>query len=899
MFMSVLLRVGFLLGAVLWSWNIQAANLPEGFAEVQIASGLNPTAMAMAPDGTLFITQKDGRIMIVRDGLLLPQPAVTLNVDPFNERGLSGIAIDPNFAETGYIYVFYTVPNDNFNRISRLTFLGDFFVPGSEQVLMEIDPMPGSIHNAGAMHFGPDGYLYITTGDGADAITSQSLTTLGGKVLRISPDGSIPPDNPFYNQTTGNNRAIWAMGFRNPFSSAIDPATGLFFINDVGGADFEEVNSVVRGGNYGWPLIEGLRTNQNQPANYQDPLHAYSHQVGCAVVGATFYRADNPSFPAFYHGKYFFADYCEGFIKVMNPQTGVIEEIFATDANRPLQLLVAPNGDLYYLSRAGIGGGSVGDNTSTNEGALYRVFYQGMGAPVVSVQPRDVFISAGEEGIFTVRASGTPPFTYQWQRDGVPVSGANDDSLIVSNAQLSDSGAVFTCLIGNASGQIPSNAAKLLVTADQRPNPFIEFPGDGYTWRAGDTLRFGGYASDPEDGELGSYALTWRIDLHHNDHSHPALQPTPGISQGQLIIPRFGEVDHNLWLRVYLTATDSKGLSKTVYSEYFPQKSQLTLVTRPAGLEMIIDGRRVTTPHTQPVVIGLSHTVTSGGAQARGDSVYSFLRFANNGSSAVNFPFFAFPNDTTLVADFEGTPYADGTGLLGVYYRDDEDLVFDFREKPAFFRVDPTVDFDWLTGSPAPGFPEDDFAVQWIGEVTPLFTEWVDFQVESDDGVRLRVNNELIIDQWVLQGATVSQGGFFMEKGRKYPILLEYFERGGDAVVKMRWQGEKTPLQIIPSKQLFPADRFGIRTDPFFYDLRVMGNPVEETLRIQVSLNQPERLRFRLMDTQGRTVWTARQNLDSALENLEYDVRHISSGLYFLEVEGDREIPRQILKVVF
>lgn len=896
--MSVLLRVGFSLAVLLWSWNIQAANLPEGFAEVQIASGLNPTAMAMAPDGTLFITQKDGRIMIVRDGLLLPQPAVTLNVDPFNERGLSGIAIDPNFAQNGHIYVFYTVPNENHNRISRITLSGDFFVPGSEQVIMEIEPMPGSIHNAGAMHFGPDGFLYITTGDGADAITSQSLTTLGGKVLRIAADGSIPTDNPFYNQTNGNYRAIWAMGFRNPFSSAMDPTTGLFFINDVGGGDFEEVNSVVRGGNYGWPIIEGLYTNQNRPANYQDPLHAYSHQVGCAVVGATFYRAQNLSFPAFYHGKYFFADYCEGFIKVMNPQNGVIEEIFATEANRPLQLLVAPNGDMYYLSRAGIGGGSVGDNTSTNEGALYRIFYQGMGAPVVSVQPRDVFISAGEDGIFTVRPSGTPPFTYQWSRDGEPISGATGDSLTVVNAQLADSGAVFTCLIGNGSGQILSNGAKLLVTADQRPNPFIEFPGDGYTWRAGDTLRFRGYAIDPEEGPLAESALTWRVDLHHNDHSHPALQPTAGMSEGELIIPRFGEVDHNLWLRVYLTATDSKGLSKTIYNEYFPQKSQLTLLTRPPGLEVVIDGRRVTTPHAQPVVIGLAHTVTSGGAQARGDSVYSFVRFANS-TTQPNLPFFAFPNDTTIVVEYEGTAYGNGTGLLGVYYEDDEDLVFDFREKPSFFRVDPTVDFDWALASPAPGFPENDFAIQWVGEVTPLFTEWVDFQVESDDGVRLTVNNELIIDQWVLQGVTVSQGGFFMEKDKKYPILLEYFERGGEAVVKMRWQGTRTPLQIIPSKQLFPADRFGIRTDPFFYDLKVMGNPVQEKLRIQVSLNQPERLRFRLMDTQGRTVWTARQNLDSALENLEYDVRHISSGLYFLEVEGDREIPRQILKVVF
>ncbi|HMP14338.1 MAG TPA: PQQ-dependent sugar dehydrogenase, partial [Saprospiraceae bacterium] len=301
-------RLAFTGIALIWSALIWA-QLPEGFIQVRLAENLDPTTMTIAPDGRVFITEKNGRIRIVKNGQLLPDPFLSIAVDNFNERGLSGLALHPDFDRNHYVYVFYTVPAANRNRVSRFTANGDFAMPGSEEVLLEMDPLSGTIHNAGAMFFGPDGKLYIATGDGSDANNSQRLTNLLGKILRINDDGSIPEDNPFYQQTSGNNRAIWALGLRNPFTFALQPSTGRIFANDVGGERFEEVNDIVKGGNYGWPIIEGFRTTQAPPVNYRDPLYAYSHAEGCAVTGGTFYNPEVATFPPQYHGKYFFADY--------------------------------------------------------------------------------------------------------------------------------------------------------------------------------------------------------------------------------------------------------------------------------------------------------------------------------------------------------------------------------------------------------------------------------------------------------------------------------------------------------------------------------------------------------------------------------------------------------------
>src|SRR4051812_37004902 len=188
-----------------------------GFAESLVASGLNrPTQMDFAPDGRLFVSQQDGKLRVIKNGGLLATPFVTIPVFNTGESGLIGVTFDPNFATNNYLYVYYTKPDANggfHNRVSRFTASGDVAVAGSEKVLLEGDSIgPGTWHKSGGLHFGADGKLYISMGENQQRSPAQSLSTLLGKILRINPDGTIPSDNPFYNQTTGKYRAIWAYG---------------------------------------------------------------------------------------------------------------------------------------------------------------------------------------------------------------------------------------------------------------------------------------------------------------------------------------------------------------------------------------------------------------------------------------------------------------------------------------------------------------------------------------------------------------------------------------------------------------------------------------------------------------------------------------------------------------
>ncbi|HJW31139.1 MAG TPA: PQQ-dependent sugar dehydrogenase, partial [Saprospiraceae bacterium] len=361
-----------------------------------VAQNLDPTAMALAPDGRIFIAEKNGKILIVENGELLPDPFMIHEVDNYNERGLSGIAFDPDFENNGFLYIYYTVKGENHNRLSRITADGNNMVPGSEVVLINLDQLSGTIHNAGALAFGPDGKLYISVGDGAYGPNAQDLTSLLGKVLRINRDGSVPQDNPFYNQTSGVYRAIYSMGHRNPFSLTIQPGTGRIFSSEVGASAWEEVNEILPGKNYGWPIIEGPLNGQTPPSNYKEPVFTYSHADGCAAVAAAFYNPLQAMFPAQYIGKFFFADYCRGYIKYMDPDVPGFAQTFATNINRPLNFLVAPDGTFYYLARAGLGGGSELDNTSTDNGTLWRVFYTGSNKPFVSVNPQSLLVSQGE-----------------------------------------------------------------------------------------------------------------------------------------------------------------------------------------------------------------------------------------------------------------------------------------------------------------------------------------------------------------------------------------------------------------------------------------------------------------------------------------------------------------------
>ncbi|HEX5965669.1 MAG TPA: PQQ-dependent sugar dehydrogenase [Pyrinomonadaceae bacterium] len=337
--------------------SLQAATLPANFTETAIPGISSPTAMEIAPDGRIFVCQQGGALRVIKNGVLLPQPFMTLTVDPAGERGLLGIAFDPNFSTNNFLYVYYTTPIEpRHNRVSRFTANGDVVVPGSEVIILDLNNLTlASNHNGGAIHFGPDGKLYIATGENATIANSQTLGNMLGKILRINSNGTIPSDNPFFNQATGNNRSIWALGLRNPFTFAFQPGTGRMFINDVGQSAWEEINDGIAGSNYGWPATEGVTNNPS----FRSPLFAYGHgfgpTTGCAIAGGAFYNAPVVQFPASFVGKYFFADLCSGWIRVFDPATGTASG-FASGISQPVDLKVGSDGSLYYLS---IGSGAV------------------------------------------------------------------------------------------------------------------------------------------------------------------------------------------------------------------------------------------------------------------------------------------------------------------------------------------------------------------------------------------------------------------------------------------------------------------------------------------------------------------------------------------------------------
>jgi glucose/arabinose dehydrogenase len=342
-----------LLGASFFA--LSAATLPAGFTETQVTAGLtNPTAMAFAPDGRLFVCLQGGQLRVIKNGALLPAPFISLSVDSAGERGLLGVAFDPDFSTNHFVYVYYTVPGaPAHNRVSRFTTNGDVALAGSEVPILDLDNLSAATnHNGGAIHFGPDGKLYIAVGENANSSNSQTLTNLLGKVLRINPDGTIPA-NPFSGSASGKNKAIWVLGLRNPFTFDFQPGTGRMFINDVGEVSWEEINDGMGGLNYGWPITEGFSSD----TRFRNPLFAYHHSVGpitgCAITGGAFYNPSSGQFPAAYIGTYFFADLCGGWIRRLDTPNGggTVVSDFATGINQPVDLKVGPDGALYYLAR--------------------------------------------------------------------------------------------------------------------------------------------------------------------------------------------------------------------------------------------------------------------------------------------------------------------------------------------------------------------------------------------------------------------------------------------------------------------------------------------------------------------------------------------------------------------
>jgi glucose/arabinose dehydrogenase len=308
------------------------------------------TALEVAADGRVFVCEQIGRLRVIKKGKLLAEPFVKLPVDSTWERGLIGVTVAPDFQKTPHVFVCYVAAKPYPHHvISRFTARADVAEPGSEKILFEGDDqrkLGGSVpagHQGGAIHFGKDGKLFIAIGDQTAGNPAQDLHSLLGKLLRINPDGSIPSDNPFFSKTTGQYRAIWALGLRNPFTFAVQRETGRVFINDVGGIA-EEINEGIAGANYGWPTVEHGPTSDPR---FRGPIH---HYPTACITGGDF-APKGLGWPKEYRERYFFCDFNHGWIKTIDPDKPAVASSFASGLRRPVDLRFASDGSLYVLLR--------------------------------------------------------------------------------------------------------------------------------------------------------------------------------------------------------------------------------------------------------------------------------------------------------------------------------------------------------------------------------------------------------------------------------------------------------------------------------------------------------------------------------------------------------------------
>lgn len=569
------------------------AGYGPGFEEETFCGGfVEPTAMAFLRPRILLVAEKSGAVYAVRNGVVRPSPILRVPAAIERERGLNGIAVDPDFRESGYVYVHYTadaIPRQN--RVSR--FLVSRSGVGPEEVLVDGLTSGAGIHNAGCLRFAADETLFFTAGDGGQATYRvQDLSYLNGKLCRIRRDGSAPADNPFV-ATPGARPEIFAYGFRNPWRCAIDPATGRVFVNDVGSAFYEEVNDALPGLNFGWPGKEGPRDGDGTTL----PLITYSHEdSGAAVTGGAFYRG--VQYPPSYDGNYFYMDFVRGTLTraVLDGGGGVaaLEQI-ATELPLPVDLIVGPDQLLYWL---GFGDGNV-----------YRIRYVGSEnrRPSLRVRATPDAGTAPLPVTFSFAGSSDP--------DGDPLSfhvdfgdGESADTPFPSIDHVYTGAAAYDVVVTATDGRGGADTRTLRVdAANEPPVPVIDAPLDGAPYYAGELIPFSGHADDPEDGRLSESRLTFTIVFHHDDHTHPFLGPFAGQESGVFRVPRQGETATNVAYEIRLDATDSDGATRSASVFVRPRVATLRLVTDPPGLVVTLNGQPLATPVDVPSVAGFSH----------------------------------------------------------------------------------------------------------------------------------------------------------------------------------------------------------------------------------------------------------------------------------------------------
>ncbi len=304
-----------------------------------VAGAQFPVDLEFAPDGRLFYNElRSGRVRIVDEGRLQKRPFAeveVVNLESYSEHGLLGLAIDPKFVDNRYVYVFYSLPDEGGDPWKqRVVRFREVDGRGTDMtvILDDLPIGPSCCHNGGRLAFGPDGKLYVSVGDAQKSQAAQNTSQLNGKILRVNRDGSIPKDNPL------PGSPVWAWGLRNPFGLAFAPG-GSLYATENGPAGYDEINRIVRGGNYGWPEVMGIAKD----GRFIDPLYS-REEYKVAPTGITVYSGDDlPELD----GSLLFCSYNEGVLTQATLRNGGLE-LTDTGQRCSLDVVTGPDGALYF-----------------------------------------------------------------------------------------------------------------------------------------------------------------------------------------------------------------------------------------------------------------------------------------------------------------------------------------------------------------------------------------------------------------------------------------------------------------------------------------------------------------------------------------------------------------------
>jgi glucose/arabinose dehydrogenase/regulation of enolase protein 1 (concanavalin A-like superfamily) len=595
--------------------NSAFPDLLPGFAKKQLAGGLNhPVVFAFAPNGDIYVGEQGGTILIYRNGAILATPLGTINTDGSNEKGLLGLAVDPNYATNGYVYVSYTTVDEH-AQLSRFTVQNSTINLSSEVVFMKGNQLQNPHHSANDLHIGPDGKLWWSVGDNVPSISNaQTLSNIYGKILRFRLDGSIPSDNPFLH-VPGAVPAIYAYGLRNPFRFTFLP-NGQAMTEDTGSSYWEEMDTIQAGGNYGWDFYEGNCGS----CGYINTAYAYGHLPtdGAASAIAAYSGA---VFPKQYDNVVFFGDYNRQDIEAVafDPtyNTEVSDTVFDNAAGTIADLQEGPDGNLYFVS--------IFNNTFSE------IYTTGPFPPTASISSSPNAGLAPLTVQFSSAGSSDPyglPLTYSWDfGDGSPASTSPNPSHIYTT------NGTYTATLTVSNGSQTASASIQVVVGNTPPTASITSPAVNATYNAGDTISFSGTATDAVDGTLPASAYTWQVDFYSNGVAQPFYSsevpqpfygPVSGVTSGTFQIPRDLSNTASTFYRITMTVVDSLGLQTVVTQDIHPNTTNWSVNTNIPGAAYVVDGTWHASPYSTQDGTGVQHVLTGVPTQTIGTTRYRF-----------------------------------------------------------------------------------------------------------------------------------------------------------------------------------------------------------------------------------------------------------------------------------